>query len=157
MEPGALTPLRCVIDSMVFDAIAQERTLLDEVDRLTRARRLELLAALETMEEIAATPDAEHRRRLRRVRVLVVPPPSSARSDRRLARMRASPGVSDEDARIAVTAAAHGVPLVTEDRDLRRAAAAHLPETPLWHWAQDLLPRIEALAADAPAAPRRRR
>jgi predicted nucleic acid-binding protein len=155
VERDPLTPLRCVIDSMVFDAIADDRALLDEVDRLTRARRLELLAALETMEEIAATPDEDHRRRLRKVRVLVVPPPSSARGDRRLARMRAGVGVSEEDARIAVTAAAHGVPLVTEDRDLAAAAAAHLPDTPIWHWLTDLLPRIEELAAQLPAPPRR--
>jgi predicted nucleic acid-binding protein len=152
-----VTALRCVIDSMVFDAIAQDRALLDEVDRLTRARRLELLAALETMEEIAATPDEEHRRRLRKVRVLVVPPPAGARGDRRLARMRTSPGVSEEDARIAVTAAAHDVPLVTEDRDLERAMAAHLPGTQVWHWLGDLLPRIQALAQQLPAPPRRRR
>jgi predicted nucleic acid-binding protein len=151
-----VNPLRCVIDSMVFDAIAEDRGLLDDVDRLTRARRLELLAALETMEEIAATPDEEHRRRLRRVRVLVVPPPEpSARSDRRLARMRTSTGVSEEDARIAVTAAAHGVPLVTEDRDLALAVAAHLPDTPIWRWTDDLLPRIRELAATLPAPPRR--
>jgi predicted nucleic acid-binding protein len=150
-----VTPLRCVIDSMVFDAIAQDRALLDEVDRLTRARRLELLAALETMEEIAATPDEEHRRRLRKVRVLVVPPPFSARADRRLERLRASAGVSEEDARIAVTAAAQGVPLVTEDRDLRLAVAAHLPDTPLWRWLTDLLPRIRELAQERPAPPRR--
>lgn len=144
--------LRCVIDSMVFDAIAAERELLELVDRLTRARRVELLAALETMAEIAATPDEPHRRRLQRVRVLVVPPP--ARADPRLLPLRRSPGVSEEDARIALTAAAQDVPLVTEDRDLSVAVAAQLPAVALWHWDRDLRPRLEALALDLPA-PRR--
>ncbi len=50
--------LRCLIDSMVFDAVVAEPGLLADVDRLTSARRLELLAAAETMREIGATPAA---------------------------------------------------------------------------------------------------
>src|SRR4051812_35163384 len=98
---------------MVFDAIAAEPEMLAAVDRLTSAGALELLAAAETMGEIAATPDRARRRRLQRVRVLVVPPvdPGDAAARELLRRLRAWPGVSDEDARIAVTAAARGVPL----------------------------------------------
>ncbi len=132
---------------MVFDLIAAEPELLAEVDRLTSARWLELRAATETIAEIAATPDREHRRRLQRVRVLVVPPPDER--DHRLATaldlLLDSRGVSEEDARVAVTAAAQGVPLATEDRDLRDAAAVALPHLTLWRWATDLRPRILAL------------
>jgi predicted nucleic acid-binding protein len=144
--------LRCVIDSMVFDAIAGKPALLRDVDRLTRARRVELLAALETMAELAATPDEEHRRRLQKVRVLVVAPPPPR--DPRLRALRTGAGVSEEDARIALTAATHEVPLVTEDRDLRLAAAAQLPALVLWRWEADLRPRIEDLVAELPVPPR---
>jgi predicted nucleic acid-binding protein len=58
----------------------------------------------------------------------------------------ASPGVSEVDARIAATAAAHGVPLVTEDAGLRRAVAAHAPQVGLWTWGADLRPRLVALS-----------
>jgi predicted nucleic acid-binding protein len=135
-----MVTVRCLIDSMVFDAIAADPELLRLVDRLTRARRLELLAAAETMVELAAVPDEDHRRRLRRVRVLVVPP---AEPDPAFARQR---GVSDEDARIASAAAREGVPLVTEDRDLREAVRFLLPATPVWTFAADLLPRIVAIS-----------
>jgi predicted nucleic acid-binding protein len=148
----AVAVLRCVIDSMVFDAIAAEPQLLARVDRLTSAGRLELLAATETIAEIAATPDRAHRRRLQRVRVLVVPPPDPDGDPTLLARLRRSTGVSDDDASIALTAAAQGVPLVTEDRDLRLAVAAHLPDLPLWRWAPDLRPRIAALEHEQPTA-----
>jgi predicted nucleic acid-binding protein len=140
--------LRCLIDSMVFDAIVAEPRLPAIVDRLTRARRLELLAAAETMAEVAATPDRAYRRRLQAVRVLVVPPAPTdgdAAGDGLLRRLRASTGVSDEDARIALAAAGQGVALVTEDVALRLAVAAHLPDVALWDWATDLRPRIAAL------------
>ncbi len=134
--------LRCVIDSMVFDEIAAQPDCLRRVDRLTNAGRLELLAAARTMDELAAVADDEHRRRLRRVRVLVLPPPRPHIAFRAL---MSAPGVGETDARIALTAAEHGVPLVTEDRDLRRAAAAALPQLVVWRWADDLRPRIAAL------------
>jgi predicted nucleic acid-binding protein len=80
------------------------------------------------------------------VRVLVVPPADEADAAvrARLAVLRASTGVSDEDARIALAAAAQGTPLVTEDRALRVAAAEHVPGLAVWAWA-DLRPRIAAL------------
>lgn len=141
--------LRCVIDAMVFDAIAAEPELLTEIGRLTSAGRLELLAAAATLEEVAATPDRLHRSRLQRVRVMAVPP-----ADERipavaslLASLRGAPGVSEEDAAVALAAASHRVPLVTEDRDLRAAAARHLAHVPLWSWAQ-LRPAIEAAAQE---------
>jgi predicted nucleic acid-binding protein len=142
---------------MVFDAIAAEPGLLAVVDRLTSARRLGLLAAAETIAEVAATPDRAHRRQLQRVRVLVVPPPDAgdAAVGAVLARLQASTGVGDIDARIALAAAIEGVPLVTEDRDLRLAAAAHLPDMPLWTWLADLRPRILALGDELSAAARR--
>ncbi|MEA2228851.1 MAG: hypothetical protein QOF04_2481 [Solirubrobacteraceae bacterium] len=151
--------LRCVIDSMVFDAIAADPPLLADVDRLTSARRLELLAAAETMIEIGATPDRARRRQLQRVRVLVVPPADAddPATRRTLARLRDGPGVSDEDASIAVAAAVRGVPLVTEDRDLRRAVATELPDVALWTWSTDLRPRIVALGEAHPAPVARRR
>jgi predicted nucleic acid-binding protein len=154
---GGVTVLRCLIDSMVFDAIAGEAQMLGDVGRLTAARRLELLAAAETMVEITATPDAEHRRRLQRVRVFVVPPAEAADEamHRALTELRTSAGVSEEDAQIALAAALHDVPLVTEDRDLRLAAAAHLPAVRLWTWETDLRPRIVTLAQDHPAPVRR--
>jgi predicted nucleic acid-binding protein len=139
---------------MVFDAIAAEPRLLADVDRLTSSGRLELLAATETIAEIAATPDRAHRRRLQRVRVLVVPPADNHGEPTLLRQLRASTGVSDDDARIALSAAAQGVPLVTEDRDLRLAVAAHLPHLPLWRWASDLRPRIAALDHEEPTARR---
>lgn len=139
---------------MVFDAIAEEPEVRALVDRLTNARRLELLAAMETMAEVGATPDRAHRRRLQRVRVLVLPPPEA--DDAVLTRLRTSTGVSFDDARIAITAAAHDVPLVTEDRDLRLAAAEHLPDVPLWTWATDLRPRIVALGDEQPTRPQQR-
>jgi hypothetical protein len=148
--------LRCLIDSMVFDSIAVEPQMLAVVDRLTSARHLELLAALETMAEIAATPEPAHRRRLQRVRVLVVAPPGPPARPH-LARMRSSVGVSEEDARIAMAAAIHDVPLVTEDRDLRLATTEHLPDLTLWRWATDLRPRIVALATRHPTPRGRRR
>jgi predicted nucleic acid-binding protein len=129
---------------MIFDEVAAEDGLLAGVDRLTNARRLELLAAPETIAEIAATPDPVHRKRLRRVRVLVVAP---AEDDALVARLRARTGVSHDDARVAATAAHHAVPLVTEDRDLRLAVAELLPALPVWRWAADLRPRIAALDA----------
>ena len=138
-----MTAVRCVIDSMVFDAIVDtERLRL--VERLTTGRELELLAALATMQELDRVPDRARRRLLQRVRVIVLPPPDEEDpAVRRPAeRLRASRGVSDEDASIALTAAFHGVPLVTEDRDLREAARAHLPDLALWTWAADLEPRL---------------
>jgi predicted nucleic acid-binding protein len=134
--------VRAVIDSMVFDAIVAERDGLRAVDRLTNLGRLQLLAAAVTMAEIAAVADDEHRRRLAKVRVLVLPPP---RPHIALRGLMSSVGVGESDARIALTAAEHDVPLVTEDRDLRAAAAAHLPELILWRWGDDLRPRIAAL------------
>jgi predicted nucleic acid-binding protein len=147
-----MAALRCLIDSMVFDAIAAEPQLLSEVDRLTSARRIELLAAAETMAEVAATPDPAHRRRLQRVRVLVVPPvdPADAATAGRLNRLRAAPGVSDEDARIALAAVSHAIPLVTEDRDLRLAARERLPHLMTWTWADDLRPRLLTLMEEHP-------
>ena len=144
-----MAAVRCLIDSMVFDAIA-DAELLDLVDRLAAARELELLAALATMQEIGRTPLRERRRRLQRVRVLVVPPPDEAAPAVRAlaARVRTSPGISDEDAGIALTADLHGAPLVTEDSALREAAGVHLPGLELWRWASDLEPRLLALASD---------
>ncbi len=156
VEVTPAVALRCLIDSMVFDAIADDAEVRAEVARLTDLRAVELLAALDTMRELDATPDGARRRALQRVRVLVVPSPQG--SDPAMGRLLASPGVSDEDARIAVTAAAHGVPLVTEDRELRDAVAAHLPATPLWTVRDELLPRVAALTrAHPPRTPRRRR
>jgi predicted nucleic acid-binding protein len=134
-----MAPLRCLIDTMVFDAIAGEPGVLDRVDRLTRARRLELLAAPTSIEQVAAVPSAAHRRALQRVRVLVVPPAEP------IAALVRRPGVGRDDAAIAACAAAQEVPLVTEDHDLRAAAAELLPAVPLWSWADDLRPRILAL------------
>jgi predicted nucleic acid-binding protein len=154
---GGVEVLRCLIDSMVFDAIAGEAEMLADVDRLTSARHLELLAAAETMAEITATPDAEHRRRLQRVRVLVVPPAEAGDEamGHALTGLRTSAGVSEEDAHIALAAALQDVPLVTEDRDLRLAAAEHLPAVRLWRWETELRPRIVTLAEDHPAPVRR--
>jgi predicted nucleic acid-binding protein len=142
--------LRCLIDAMIFDAIAAEPAMLRGVDALTSARRLELLAAAETMREIGATPDRAHRRRLQRVRVLVVPPADRGRAATRelLAHLRRHPGVSDEDARIAVAAGDHGVPLVTEDAALRAAVEALLPQVQRWRWEADLRPRLVALGVE---------
>jgi len=134
--------LRCLIDSMIFDAIAGEPGMLELVDRLTSVRRLELLAAATSIEQVAATPDPAHRKRLRRVRVLVVPPSDDAAL---LAALAARPGVGSADALIATAAAARAVPFVTEDRSLREALAALVPRLPLWDWAADLRPRILAL------------
>ena len=132
---------------MIFDQIAEDRELLVTVDRLTRARRVELLAAAETMRELEATPDPERRRRLQKVRVLVVPP---APADALYHQLMASPGVSDEDARIALAAASNGVPLVTEDRDLRDAVLHYLPDTQLWSWAHLHARLVTAVSGLAP-------
>ncbi|HMJ33485.1 MAG TPA: PIN domain-containing protein [Baekduia sp.] len=149
--------MRCLIDSNVFDAIAAEPDLLELVDRLTSARWLELLAATVSVEQVAATPDEWHRRDLQRVRVLVVPPVDE--HDRAvaalLAALRRISGI--DDALIAAAAAAQRVPLVTEDRRLREAAAAHLPGLVLWSWAADLRPRVVALGREHPPPPYRRR
>jgi predicted nucleic acid-binding protein len=144
--------VRCLIDSMIFDAVADEPGLLELVDRLTRARRLELCAAPTSIAQVAATPDPERRRRLQRVRVLVVPPADDADPVARatLAALRAAPGVGWDDALIGAAAAAHGVPLVTEDRALARAAAAGDPPVAVWDWAADLRPRLLALGEAAP-------
>src|SRR4051812_19976360 len=127
---------------MVFDEIAADLDCLRAVDRLTNGGRLQLLAAAWTMEEIAAVADAEHPRRLQKVRVLVLPPP---RPHIALRGLMSSVGVGEPDARIALTAAEYAVPLVTEDRDLRAAVAEHLPELVVWRWAEDLRPRIAEL------------
>lgn len=152
-----MVALRCLIDSMLFDAIAAEPELLALVDRLTSARRLELLAAPVSIEQVAATPDDWHRRELQRVRVLVVPPadeddPAVAQL---LVALRRIAGI--DDALIAAAAAVQRVPLVTEDRRLREAATAHLPELELWTWADDLRPRIVTLGIEHPPPPYRRR
>ena len=149
--------LRCLIDSMLFDAIAAEPELLALVDRLTSAGWLELLAAPVSVEQVAATPDPWHRRALRRVRVLVVPPageedPAVAEL---LVALRRTAGL--DDAVIAATAAAQSVPLVTEDRRLREAAAIHLPDLVLWSWTADLRPKIVTLGVEHPPAPYVRR
>jgi predicted nucleic acid-binding protein len=151
--------LRCLIDSMVFDAIVAEPQLLADLDRLTSARHLQLLAAAETMAEVGATPDRARRRLLQRVRVLVVPPadPEDPTADAVLRRLRRSTGVSDDDARIALAAAVHGVPLVTEDRDLRLAVADQLPHVATWSWETGLRPRIVALGEEHPGPHRHRR
>jgi predicted nucleic acid-binding protein len=149
--------LRCLIDSNVFDAIADEPDLLELVDRLTSARWLELLAATVSVEQVAATPDEWHRRALQRVRVLVVPPVDEDDpwvSELLLALRRIS-GI--DDALIAAAAAGQRVPLVTEDRRLREAATRHLPGLALWSWADDLRPRILALGIEHPPPPYRRR
>jgi predicted nucleic acid-binding protein len=89
-----------------------------------------------------STPDRARRRQLQRVRVLVVPPVDEVAAAPLLAALRASPGVDHDDASIAAAAVAHGVPLVTEDRALRVAAAVHLPRLPVWDWTTDLRPRL---------------
>lgn len=146
-----MEPLRCLIDSMIFDAIAEEPALLDAVDRLTSAGRLQLLADTVSVQQVAATPPSYHRNELRRVRVLVVPP---AEDDPAVAALAGTPGVDLADALIAVAARAQHVPLVTEDGALRRAVAELMPEVELWDWAGELRPRLVALAAELP--PRRR-
>jgi len=153
--------VRCLIDSMIFDPMADEPGLLELVDRLTSARRLELLAAPTSIAQVAATPDPERRRRLQRVRVLVVPPADLAgarapAARKTLAALRAARGVGWDDALIGAAAAVHGVPLVTEDRALARAAAAADPPVAVWDWASGLRPRVLALGAELPAAPVRR-
>jgi predicted nucleic acid-binding protein len=132
---------------MIFDAVADEPGLLELVDRLTSARRLELLAAPTSIAQVAATPDPERRRRLQKVRVLVVPPADDADPVARatLAALRAARGVGWDDALIGAAAAAHAVPLVTEDRALAAAAAAADPPVAVWGWAGGLRPRILAL------------
>ncbi len=134
---------------MIFDVIADDDELLADVDHLTAARGLEFLAAAETMWEIGRIRNRRRRRRLQQVRVHVVPPaPVRWPETRRLlTALMGSPGVSDTDARIAVAAALHRVPLVTEDRDLRAAMAEHLADIPAWTWEGDLLPRLAALGA----------
>lgn len=145
--------LRALIDSMIFDDdIAAERPLREALGRLTDAGRVELLADTASVEQVAATPDPERRARLRRVRVLVVPPVPE--DDARLRALAARPGVDRADAGIAAAAHAQGVPLVTADADLRAAAAAVVPGLALWTWAADLRPRLDALAAELPPRPR---
>jgi predicted nucleic acid-binding protein len=146
--------LRCLIDSMIFDAVADEPGLLELVDRLTSARRVELLAAPTSIAQVAATPDPDRRRRLQKVRVLVVPPADDADPVARatLAALRAARGVGWDDALIGAAAAAHAVPLVTEDRALAVAAAAAGPPVAVWDWAGDLRPRILALGEEAELA-----
>lgn len=144
--------LRALVDSMIFDRIAAEPALLEAVDRLTSSGALQLLADTASVEQVAATPDLEHRARLRRVRVLVVPPAEGG--DPVLRALAARPGVDVADAGIAAAARAQGVPLVTEDADLRRAAEAVVPDLVLWTWALDLHPKLTALMAEIP--PRRR-
>jgi predicted nucleic acid-binding protein len=146
-------PLRCLIDSMIFDAIALEPELLDAVARLTSAGQLQLLADTVSVEQVAATPHAYHRGLLRQVRVLVVPPADE--DDPEVRALWSHTGVDIEDALIAAAAWAHRVPFVTEDRDLRAAAAAVLPDLSLWAWEADLRPRLTALAAELPPARRR--
>jgi len=133
MRPPAL---RALIDSMIFDAIADEPGMLDRVDRLTRARRVELLATPVSIGQVAAIRDPARRRLLQRVRVLVVAPAGAASPALRALR---DDGVAEDDAAIAAAATGLGVPLVTEDRVLQGAA----PEAGLevWTWA-DLRPRI---------------
>ncbi|QEC49287.1 hypothetical protein FSW04_18015 [Baekduia soli] len=141
-----MTVLRCLIDSMIFDAIAAEEGLTARVDRATSAGRVQLLAAHESVLQIAATPDPARRVALRRVRVLVVPGPDEDDPAHALmlARLRAAPGVDRDDARIASAAALAAVPLVTEDRALRAAVAEALPVVTCWDWAHDLRPRLLA-------------
>jgi predicted nucleic acid-binding protein len=139
-----MAALRCLIDSMVFDAIADE-DLLPTVDRLTSAHALELLADVVGIAQVAAIPDPARRKRLQRVRVLVVPPVGER--DPVVAALRAERGIDREDALVAAAAAAQGVPLVTEDRALRAAVAHRLPGTPCWTWAGDLRPRLRELDA----------
>jgi predicted nucleic acid-binding protein len=133
---------------MIFDAIAAEPEMLGLVDRLTSARRLELLAATTSIDQIAATPDPAHRKALQRVRVLVVAPAVDGPAGRAcVAALQSADGVDLDDALIAAAAVVQGVPLVTEDRDLRLAIASQLPRAPLWRWEADLRPRILGLAA----------
>src|SRR4051812_39578941 len=138
---------------MIFDAVAAEPDLLRDVDRLTSAGGVELLAPLETVREVAAVPDRGRRRALQRVRVLVVPPADRRDPEvrRALGRLEQAPGISGRDARIALAAAVRGVPLATEDRNLRRAVADQLPQVAVWGWASDLRPRILAVARECPA------
>lgn len=152
-------PLRCLIDSMIFDAIAAEPQVAAMVGRLTEARRVELLASPVSLRQVAATPDEDHRRRLQRVRVLVVPPvePQERPAGPVLEALLRSPGVDEGDAQVAASALAQRVPLVTEDRGLRQAVAAVVPELPRWTWVADLRPRLLALAEEAPGDARGRR
>jgi predicted nucleic acid-binding protein len=146
--------MRCLIDSMIFDRIADDPAAAALVDRLTRARRLELLAATASMAQVAATPDRERRRRLQRVRVLVVPPAGGDPAGRRLmSALRGAPGVDREDAAIAAAAVAAGAPLATEDRALQGALAERAPQVTVWDWSRGLAPRIAALAEANPAPP----
>ncbi|MCW3038867.1 MAG: hypothetical protein JWM31_772 [Solirubrobacterales bacterium] len=149
-----MDPLRCLIDSMIFDAIALEPELLEAVDRLTSAGWLQLLADTVSVQQVAATPHPYHRRLLRRVRVLVVPP--AQEEDPLVRRLCGHTGVDEGDALIAAAAWAQRVPLVTEDRDLRAAVADVLPEQEQWDWEQDLRPRLTRLTHELPPAPARR-
>lgn len=134
---------------MIFDAVAGDPDLLRLVDRLTSARRLELLAAPTSIAQVAATPDPAWRRQLQRVRVLVVPPAADQPGAREaLAALRTAPGVGWDDAEIGAAAAVHGVPLVTEDRALAGAAAALRPAVRVWRWEDGLRPRLATLGLD---------
>jgi predicted nucleic acid-binding protein len=149
--------LRCLIDSMIFDAVAAEAGLASDVDRLTSAGRLELLAAPTSIVQVAATPDPARRRLLQRVRVLVVPPAGARAASREaVLALRRAPGVGYDDALIGAAAAEQDVPLVTEDRALAFAAARLRPPVEVWRWEADLRPRIDALAAELPPMARRR-
>lgn len=153
-----MTRLRCLIDTMIFDAIASDPDMVALVARLTDAGQVELLAAPASIAQVAAVGDEYHRARLRRVRVLVVPPvdPDDPAAMAILLRLLGHPGIDEVDARIAASATLQGVPLVTEDRPLRAALETAAPELELWDWAFELRPRIRA--ADVPtAAPRRAR
>src|SRR4051812_50217752 len=97
---------------MVFDAVAAEPDLLRDVDRLTSAGGVELLAPLETVREVAAVPDRGRRRALQRVRVLVVPPADRRDPEVRRApgRLQQGPGVSGGGRRVGPAAGGRGGP-----------------------------------------------
>lgn len=61
---SAAARVRVMCDSMIPDILAAEETLLHDVRELVAAGRLEVLITRVQVDEIAATPDLERRRRL---------------------------------------------------------------------------------------------
>jgi hypothetical protein len=148
--------LRCVIDNNIFDEIADERGLLEHLQKMTEQGKLELLVTSRQAEECRASEKPELIRVLADIPVRVIGAAPFLLDVSRLdvdrlgpaephdmLRQQASSPRHIKDHLGVATAHLEMLPFVTEDTRLHGFAAS-LPGVDIWRW-NELRAKVEQL------------